>query len=276
LQRAKIAYAAAKANPNLRYPDTNVLENPGSGPYNDEHITDEFYWAQCCLFLTTGDPEYLADLRANPYHYGGTANPWSEIGFDWRDTAAWARVQLAVHQLPAGANPNTRAGLRQELRDQANALIAANQPFGQLYSPADNRYAWGSNGMIANNALICGAAYYESGDERYRNAALQGLDYLFGRNALGLSYVTGYGHRYVENQHSRWFAAQKDPSLPHPPPGTLSGGPNSDCPDPASAHLAGSPAQLCFVDDIESYGTNEMTINWNAALVCLLSFACNA
>ena len=29
----------------------------------------------------------------------------------------------------------------------------------------------------------------------------------------------------------------------------------------------GCAAQLCYVDDIESWSTNEITINWNAALV---------
>ena len=163
----------------------------------------------------------------------------------------------------------------QRLLDEAghaDRLVTGQAPFGQLYLPADNRYAWGSNGMIANNAALVAAAFDLTGEPRFRAAALEGLDYLFGRNALGLSYVTGYGQRFVENQHSRWYAAPVDPALPHPPPGTLSGGPNSDCPDPVSAHLRGSPAQLCFVDHIDSYGTNELTINWNAALAWLLAF----
>ena len=129
--------------------------------------------------------------------------------------------------------------------------------------------------MIANNAAIVAAAYEATGEPEFRMATLEGLDYLLGRNALGLSYVTGYGVRDVHNQHSRWYAHAKDPSLPNPPPGTLSGGPNSGVEDPVVADLAGSPAQLCFRDDIESYATNELTINWNAALAYLLAFASN-
>ncbi|MCL1800103.1 MAG: glycoside hydrolase family 9 protein, partial [Promicromonosporaceae bacterium] len=132
-----------------------------------------------------------------------------------------------------------------------------------------------SNGMIANNAAIVAAAYEATGDFRFRKAALEGLDYLLGRNALGLSYVTGYGVRDVRNQHSRWFAHAVDPSLPNPPPGTLSGGPNSEVGDEVVNDLAGSPAQLCFRDDIASYTTNELTINWNAALAYLVAFASN-
>ena len=275
---ARKAYEAAKNNPILIAPDTNVLPNPGSGPYDDKELDDEWYWAAAELYFATGDTYFLNELRANPYHIanphneGRVKSPWSEVGFDWRDTAAWARIQLTYELLEAGVGMESDI-MRAELLAQADKLIAKHQPFGQLYSPADNKYAWGSNGMIANNAAIVAAAYDISGDPKYRAAALAGIDYLFGRNVLDISYVTGYGDKYVENQHSRWFAYQVDPSLPNPPRGTLSGGPNSDVPDPAAQHLQGRPAQYCFVDDIASYGTNEMTINWNAALAYLLAFA---
>ncbi|WP_268760887.1 glycoside hydrolase family 9 protein [Cellulomonas sp. Leaf395] len=132
--------------------------------------------------------------------------------------------------------------------------------------PSTGRYDWGSNGLLLNNLAVLAAAHEITGDAAYRDAVLSGVDYLFGRNALGVSYVTGYGTRDVRNQHSRWYAHQLDATLPHPPRGTVSGGPNSDCPDPVSAALVGSPPQCCFVDDIGAYGVNEMTINWNSAL----------
>ena len=43
------------------------------------------------------------------------------------------------------------------------------------------------------------------------------MDYLLGRNALNISYVTGYGTVFSENQHTRLYSNQVDPSLPHPP-----------------------------------------------------------
>ena len=55
------------------------------------------------------------------------------------------------------------------------------------------------------------------------------MDYILGRNALNQSYVTGYGEKASQNQHSRWYAHQLDPKLPNPPRGTLAGGPNSRC-----------------------------------------------
>jgi endoglucanase len=102
---------------------------------------------------------------------------------------------------------------------------------------------------------------------------LEGMDYILGRNALNISYVTGYGEVSSHNQHSRWYAHQLDPALPNPPKGTLAGGPNSSLQDPfAQAKLAGCIGQFCYIDDIQSWSTNELTINWNAPLAWVASW----
>ena len=36
--------------------------------------------------------------------------------------------------------------------------------------------------------------------------------------------------------------------------------------------MGGCPPQTCYVDNIESYSTNEVAINWNAALAWLASY----
>ncbi|MBN9374519.1 MAG: glycoside hydrolase family 9 protein [Cellulomonas sp.] len=269
LEVARTAYRAARANPVLLAPDTNVIANFGGGPYNDSEVDDEFYWAAAELYLTTGEAGYLADLRDNPYHLGGAKPAFVPQGFDWRDVAAWARMQLAVVDSPLPERDEVRVSLV----GAAEHLLAHDEPFGHLYSPPDGRYAWGSNGMVANCAGIVAAASDVSGDPRLRDGALAGIDYLLGRNAMGLSYVTGHGSAYAHHQHSRWYARSLDPSLPDPPPGTLSGGPNSDVPDPVSAPLAGRPAQRCYVDDVQAFGVNEMAVNWNSALAWLVAFA---
>ncbi|MDQ1647181.1 MAG: endoglucanase, partial [Cryptosporangiaceae bacterium] len=103
---------------------------------------------------------------------------------------------------------------------------------------------------------------------------LSGLDFLFGRNALNISFVTGYGTVTSQNQHTRMYAHQLDPALPHPPAGTIAGGPNSGIQDPlAQQKLKGCLGQFCYIDDINSYSTNEITVNWNAPLSWIASFA---
>jgi endoglucanase len=94
------------------------------------------------------------------------------------------------------------------------------------------------------------------------------VDYLLGRNALGQSYVSGYGERPLQNPHHRFWAQQANPNYPPPPKGALSGGPNSGLQDPyvKAAGLAGCAPQRCFIDHIEAWSVNEITINWNAPL----------
>ncbi len=147
------------------------------------------------------------------------------------------------------------------------------QPYGMPYAPADNLYDWGSNHQILHNAVVIATAYDISGAAKYRDGAVQSMDYVFGRNALNMSYVTGYGEVAAHNQHSRWYARQLDPSLPAPPDGTLAGGPNSSIQDPfAQGKLQGCVGQFCYIDDIQSWSTNEHTINWNSALTRMASF----
>jgi endoglucanase len=113
-----------------------------------------------------------------------------------------------------------------------------------------------------------------TGNGRYRTGALEAMDYLLGRNAIGQSYVTGYGEKDSRNQHHRFWAHQADASLPHPPAGSLAGGPNSGLQDPvAQEKLAGCAPAACYIDDIGSYSTNEVAVNWNAPLAWLAAYA---
>jgi len=275
LDAAEVAYAAAEATPDLYAPDTNANANPGGGPYNETEVEDEFYWAATELYLTTGEAEYLADVEANAYHLGGAKAAFQLSGFDWRDVASVARIDLAT--VPSLV-PN-RAAIRRSVVAAADDVVemAAAQPFGQPYVGVDGAFEWGSNGKVLNNIALLGAAFDVSGHPAYLNAAVGGMDYILGRNALNNSYVTGYGEAFSQNMHSRWFAAQASAALPHPPVGTVSGGPNSDIPDPVSGPLLGGCApQFCYVDDIGAYGVNELTINWNSALAYVASFLADA
>ena len=57
------------------------------------------------------------------------------------------------------------------------------------------------------------------------------------------------------------------------PGGTLAGGPNSSIQDPyAQSKLLGCVGQFCYIDDIQSWSTNEEAINWNSALAWVSGF----
>jgi endoglucanase len=264
LRQGKIAWRVARAAKNIYAPAEDG--NSGGGPYNDAELRDEYYWAAAEIYLATSDAGYLDYLRNSPHWKGDVFRP---EGFDWGNVAAFARMQLALH---GSALPGKdRDAIVQSVLEGADRLIdvAEDQPFGHPYAPSSGKYDWGSSHLVIQNALVLATAYDLSGEQKYRQAALEAADYIFGRNALNLSYVTGYGEHFARNQHSRWFARSVRADLPHPPNGSLSGGPNSSIQDPVAQRLFGETGcapQTCYVDDIESWSTNEITINWNAAL----------
>jgi endoglucanase len=100
------------------------------------------------------------------------------------------------------------------------------------------------------------------------------MDFILGRNPLDQSFVSGYGARPMMNPHHRFWARQLDPKFPPPPPGAISGGPNSsNMSDEIAAPLKGKCApQTCWRDDIRSFAMNEVAINWNAPLVWVSAY----
>ncbi|MFD5324954.1 glycoside hydrolase family 9 protein [Streptomyces sp. NPDC127092] len=264
LAAARTAWTAARANPGVLAPAT---DNTGGGAYEDADVSDEFYWAAAELLATTGEAQYRDAVTSSPHH-GKPAD-----GFWWGGTATLGRITLAT--VPGVALPaDDLARMRGLLTAAADGHLStmAGQGYG-VPIPATG-YVWGSNSAVANNAMVLAVAYELTGAQRYRAGALESLDYLLGRNALDRSYVTGYGERASENQHHRFWAHQNDASLPHPPAGSFAGGPNAGLEDPvAKEQLSGCAPAACYVDDIGSYSTNEVAINWNAPLAWLAAFA---
>ena len=263
---AELAYRAAIEEPGLHAPDDKGTN--GGGPYNDDDVDDEFYWAATELFLTTGEARYLNAVISSPCH---SEDVFDVDGFDWNNVAALSRIELAT----VPSNLPDRSRVRTSVIDAAERLLdlQAGQPWGQPYAPTDG-WDWGSNGRILNNLLVIATAYDVSGDVRYLRSVLSGIDYVFGRNPVGLSYVTGYGGDHSHRQRVRHFAHALDPAYPPPPPGALAGGPASKTYPgfPGDPRFDGLPPQLCYVDDPTSETTNDVCIRWNASLAWLTLF----
>ncbi|WP_422774706.1 glycoside hydrolase family 9 protein [Plantactinospora sp. WMMC1484] len=265
---ATTAYAAAKANP-TRY--ASPQDGNGGGAYSDGDVTDEFYWAAAELYLSTGESSYLADLTASPHHTDDEV--FAAHGFGWGSTAALGRLDLAT--VPSGLPAAERDRIRASVVAAADGYLATarGQAYGLPMPGTPGSYFWGANSNIINNAVVLATAFDLTGEATYRDGAVQGMDYIFGRNALNQSYVTGWGEKASENQHSRIFGNQYDESLPNPPAGSIAGGANASLDDPfAEQLLEGCAPMFCYVDDIASYATNEVAINWNSALAWIASF----
>ncbi|WP_328998458.1 glycoside hydrolase family 9 protein [Kribbella sp. NBC_00709] len=261
LSAAQTAWNAARQHPAIYAP----AGGEGGGAYDDTKVTDEFSWAAAELFATTGKASYR--------HFITTTLKAAD-GFSWQETGGLA--DLALARVPWRLPAADQRKLSRRIAAAADTYLADlwSQGYANPYKPADGQYVWGSNSGTANDAMILAIAGDLTGRAAYRSAALESLDYLLGRNAINQSFVTGYGERASHNQHHRFWAHSLNPALPSPYPGSLAGGPNSHLQDPvAQRNLPGCAPAKCYIDEIGSYSTNEVAINWNSALAWLSAYA---
>lgn len=280
IQAAERAWNAAQKSPSMY---ASINNNQGGGAYEDNYVTDEFFWAAAELFITTNKSTYREYLNNHtsfmysiPKVLGGeAADHGHSTSMTWQNTQTLGNISLAV--VPNQLAPEELQKIRSALVETADYFVdlISVQGYRIPFVPGpDQSYPWGSNSFILNNLLIIALAYDFTTQPRYLNAVAIGMDYILGRNPLDQSYVTGYGYRPLRNPHHRFWANQIKKSLPSPPPGAVSGGPNSGLQDPyiKAAGIQGKPPAKCFIDHIESWSSNEITINWNAPFAWLCVF----
>jgi len=264
LASAERAWAAARKNPGIF---ASPKDDQGGGAYADDDVQDEFYAAAAELWLTTGKPEYRQYLQASPLHARFPTQAGGHVSsMNWQVTDALGMISIAVVPGKDGA---LQKEMRRRITRAADAYLATQKKEGYrtpLQSTADGKYVWGSNSFVLNNMIVLALANDFTKQQKYLDGVVLGMDYLLGRNPLAQSYVTGYGERALQNPHHRFWARQASGKYPAAPPGVVSGGPNSNIEDPYSkaAGLQGCAPQKCFVDHIEAWSVNEITINWNA------------
>lgn len=281
LAAAEKAYDAAKAHPAIYAP---LNESVGGGAYGDDYTEDDFYWAACELFLSTDNNKYKDELTSNkfvlqcPNRLSGGEETDSPSSFNWANTASLGTLSIALAgsdsmQSEARENIAKAADFYLELQEKQGYGI----PLEQCTAAEGlTGYPWGSNSFVMNNAIVIAYAYDYTSDSKYISGVTQSMDYLMGRNPMDICYVTGYGEHHTSNPHHRFFAKQVDTAFPSIPAGFVSGGPNSALQDPWVKGMGwsagGRAPQLCYMDHIESWSTNEVAVNWNAPLSWLAGY----
>jgi endoglucanase len=275
LAAAERAWQAAQKYPAVY---AKVTDTTGGGPYDDDNVVDEQYWAAAELYITTGKAEYKDAIAKSPHylkipqgcHKDGGGVP---SAMTWQMVAALGTISLAVVPNKLG---------KADLKKAQDAIVAtadnylgliAKQGYRLPMAAEGGKYPWGSNSFVLNNQVILALAHDFTKQDKYLVGVLDGMNYILGVNAMGQSYVSGYGARPLRNPHHRFWAYQLSDVFPPPPPGCVSGGPNSGLEDPtAASRLKGCKPQKCFIDHIQSWSTNEITINWNAPLSWITAF----
>lgn len=279
---ARSAFAAAERHPDKYAP---ALDKMGGGPYDDTYVLDEFFWAAAELFITTGEASYWQKLKSNPHFAEFPLTLTTPRGVDgegvtasmsWQMTAGLGWISLSI--APSALEESERNRFRQGIiaaGDQALAAISQEGYRLPLRLGPRKKYPWGSNSFVLNNLLVLSLAHDFTHQDRYASAVIEGMGYLLGQNPLLQSYITGYGTVPLQYPHHRFWAHSLNTAFPEPPPGAVSGGPNSSLQDPQTKRSGLSrslPPQKCFVDHIEAWSVNEVAINWNAPLAWVAIF----
>lgn len=262
IEAAEKAYQWAFKNPTVMYRQNEMNEKfepkVFTGTYDDEDPTDEFFWAATELYLTTGKEVYLKDAKAYaPKEF--VLPVWGNLGglgtFEWINAGNTEMMKLLTPSLIAYAD--------KQLATTATSCFQS--PFGNVTE--DFHWASIPEGC-AGMGLCLMYAYKVTGDEKYLQGALQNVDYMLGRNAVGYCFVTGFGTKPVMHPHQRLSAAD---GIEAPLPGFLSGGPNHGQQDIATvqAEYPSNHPDESYLDNQNSYASNEIAINWNAYLVAL-------
>lgn len=246
------AYNWAEANPNVMYEQSFSA----TGEYGDTQFADEFSWAAAELFILTGEANYWSDFTERTR---GVSLP------GWQNVAALPYISLAFHSESALTGAQ-KLGIENAIMQFANTVVSQQGSSAYRVPMAESDFNWGSNSNAANYGMMTWQAYRISGEARFKNATIAAVDYLLGRNAVGYSFVTGYGERSPVSPHHRQSQAD---AVPEPVPGFLVGGPNPGRQDGCPGYI-GTQAAKSYVDSYCSYASNEVAINWNAPLVYIL------
>lgn len=261
-EAAERAYLWALVHPDAFYrqADMNKQFQPAvnTGEYGDGNATDERFWAATELYKLTGKTVYKQDaLRLMPSDF--LVPSWGNVS--GLGMLSWLSAGDAVQA----------DKVRQALQACCDAYVKDTDQscFQAPYGNHAHDFGWGHLSERCCGmgiALLFSDQYVAKG--KYRRYALENIDCLLGRNALGYCYVTGFGQKSPMHPHHRPSAAD---GIDAPFPGMLVGGPNPGQQDKGSNLVY--PSSLpdeSYVDHADSYASNEIAINWNAALVGLL------
>ncbi|MBR3446524.1 MAG: glycoside hydrolase family 9 protein [Oscillospiraceae bacterium] len=247
LAAAEKSWAYLEANPS--YKGYTNPRDVVTGEYGDKTDKDERYWAACQMYRATGKGDYISGITE------------AKTGLDWSTVGDYGNIALTTMKKDEGkaeaalALGQTALASLTKTAGSAESIVNAS-PYG---SPV-TEYNWGSNMTIANAGIVLGL-------EGKKDAANEVLNYLLGKNPLGACFVTGFGTVSPEAPHHRPSMAKNAAQ-----PGMLVGGVNSNLEDSAAkAYCKTNPPAKCWVDNSESYSTNEITIYWNSPLIYLLA-----
>ena len=260
LEAAKLGWEYLKKAP------ASTVDNPEgivTGAYNDTMDQDERFWAAVQLFKATGDEQYQEEIKAMMDTFTNMQNPI--VGYGWQTVASYG---LDGYLACKNTDPETRKAAEAFQIMLAEGCVE-NLIKGDAYEiyTSRNNFYWGSNMDILTLANLLELADELTQSNNFHEYAVERVNYCFGKNPLGMSYVTGFGTAYPKYPHHRLSVATGKTI-----PGMIVGGANVNLEDDVALEkLYSKPPAQCYIDDYMSYSTNEVDIYWNSSLVYALA-----
>jgi len=252
-QAAQKSYQFLQAHPEYHPADqtgfTTGAYEINQPNHRQNGIPQNRLWAAAELWETTGSADALLDLETRIQATHGQV----DSDFDWDETKDLGLITYLFSSRP-GRDPALVKLVRSNLLAMADAMVQTANHDG-YERPLGSRYYWGCNGGVARQTLLLMAAdRLSSGKGGYRATCLGAMNHLLGRNCFGRSFVTGIGFQPPLHPHDRRSGGD---NVVDPWPGYLVGGPHPKADD--------------WHDEQADFRTNEIAINWNAALVYALA-----
>ena len=235
----------------------------GSGPYNDTNDIQERLWMAAEMFRTTGDKKYEDYLKANQ------AELLKAPGFfTWDNTLALAQFAYAMAK---NADAGFQAQVKKVYLDYADMIVGKIKTDGFGCALSKEEYTWAStkNALTQGDMLLM--AYQLQPKAEYEEGALSQIHYMFGRNSLDKSFLTGVGSNPPEHPHNRIHE-----STGAYVPGLLVGGPNhvkgGDPDQTKYLEENNVPVAKSYLDVLTSWSTNEYAIDYTGTAAYALAW----
>ncbi len=239
-------------------------EGCGTGGYGEGGDKDNRFWAFAELYAATGRQEYHKAMQSYlVYDFSRTELGVGSVG-------GLGALAYILCDSP-GKNKEFDGAFREMFQSHARRIKWLSSRSGYSCALTERDYNWGSNMGLMKNAMVCAIADTVCKTNEFRDVAKAQLDVLMGVNAVGVSYVTGNGEFAYNNPHLRpAFADGIEECIP----GMVSGGPNSHPAEREARRFIpeGTPPMKCYVDRMEFYSINEITIYWNSPAAFTLAF----
>ena len=254
---------------------SNGKQGMAKSYYPATDFYDELFYAANWMYMATGDKKYLDECEKDfipefPLEQQSSTRKFT-WGFCWDDHSQAAALLYAINTGDEEWIEQVHRHLEYWTTGYDGKQVGYT-PDGMAWL-----FQWGATRHAANTAflaIIAADKLFKDNDElynKYKAFAKTQMDYFFGNNKLGLSYVLGMGEKNPKSVHHRgasgihddsWTALGTDATdgnhqteYAHILYGALEGGPNKD----------GS-----FTDKVSAYENTEVAIDYNAGFTAAL------